>query len=200
MISLTWWATTSKLCLLPGTLSLIRRATPSNCYHNQGCFISSQDLPDMVSYTLKPLSQTRMLCLLPWLLWHGELHPHYPEQGCFVPYLDFSEMVGYTCKTLSWTNILFFKSLLSGILYYSNRRILNTENGNLAWGYCSDEPDSIVLRSSGFICCKKHVEEFGILGQTCPHIQTLSKLSMMQIWKRRLLRWKQTVETWGFRG
>lgn len=133
------------------------------------------------------------------LTWWATPSNRYPKQGCFVPYLDFSEMVGYTCKALSWTNILFFKSLLSGILYYSNR-ILNTENGNLAWGYCSDEPDSIVLRSSGFICCKKHVEEFGILGQTCPHIQTLSKLSMMRIWKRRLLRWIQTVETWGFRG
>lgn len=143
----------------------------------------------------------RMLHLLAGPPWHGELHPqtvipnkdasspsitsltwwptpsnHYPEQGCFVPYLDFSDMVGYNCKPLSWTNISFFKSLLSGIFYYSHRKILNTENENLAWGCCSDEPDSIVVRSSGFICCKKHVEEFEILGRTCPHIHIQKSL------------------------
>lgn len=143
-----------------------------------------------------------MLHLLAGPPWHGELHPQ-----TIIPNKDASSFIltsltwwATPANPLSLTKISFFKSLLSGILYYSNRKILNTENENLAWECCSDELDSIVVRSSGFICCKKRVEEFGILGQTHPHIQISSKLSRMWIWKRRLLRWIQTVETWGFRG
>lgn len=77
-----------------------------------GCVVFSYDLPDMVSYnikasfaprnpfpdtesyTLKLLSQSRMLHLLPGPPWHGELHPQ-----TIIPSKDASSL---TLTSLTW--------------------------------------------------------------------------------------------------